>query len=34
MEAVLERVERDGDLHGPLLAPRQRLETALAALAR
>ena len=29
MEVVLERVERDGDLHEPLLHGRQRLDTAL-----
>jgi bifunctional non-homologous end joining protein LigD len=34
MEVVLDRVQRDGDLHEPLLASRQRLETALAAFAR
>jgi bifunctional non-homologous end joining protein LigD len=33
MNVVLERAERDGDLHEPLLSARQRLDTALAALA-
>ncbi len=33
MDAVLERVERDGDLHERLLSPRQRLDAALAAFA-
>jgi bifunctional non-homologous end joining protein LigD len=34
MATVLERVERDGDLHEPLLSGRQRLDAALAAFAR
>ncbi|HEV3407185.1 MAG TPA: hypothetical protein VG079_00730 [Gaiellaceae bacterium] len=33
MDAVLERVGRDGDLHEPLLSARQRLDTALTAFA-
>ena len=32
MEVVLERVEREGDLHAPLLASRQRLEPSLSRL--
>jgi bifunctional non-homologous end joining protein LigD len=34
MATVLERVERDGDLHEPLLSGRQRLDAALAAFAQ
>jgi DNA primase len=34
MDLVLARVERDGDLHQPLLSARQRLDTALAAFVR
>jgi bifunctional non-homologous end joining protein LigD len=34
MDVVLERVERDGDLHAPLLASRQRLDAAISAFDR
>jgi bifunctional non-homologous end joining protein LigD len=34
MDVVLDRVEREGDIHEALLSSRQRLETALAAFAR
>ena len=34
MDVVIDRVEREGDLHAPLLSSGQRLESALATVAR